>query len=243
MAASLRCAVERHRRGRPQPAYRWVPAVRVDRCRPDAARVVRRGLREPRAGGERGPVRQPVGMVGRPGLPARRRHRIASGQRAGRRGVRRSARRDQRTGRRGLPAGQRVPAGPADRSGELRRRGGSPIRSRLRRVAGDHRRDDGRASAGSYRRRRASRWPPRCAGPGDGPIPSAATTRRWLGSAASSSCMSSRAAAWSISIGRWAWPATSGPMGGGGSTSPVRPTMPGPPEWPTAAMRCSAPRR
>ena len=63
-SSDLRRAVERHRRRRTRPAYRRLPAVRLDRSRPEAARVVRRRLREPRTGGQRGPVRQSVGVVG-----------------------------------------------------------------------------------------------------------------------------------------------------------------------------------
>ena len=53
---------------------------------------------------------------------------------------------------------------------------------------------------------------------------------RSTGSAASSSSTSSRAATWCTARCPWGWPAGSGPTGATASTSPGRPTMPGPPD-------------
>ena len=134
---------------------------------------------------------------GDPDADPGRRHRIASGQRARRRRVRRPARRGQRLRRDRRAAAPRVPPGPADRRGQLRRRGGRPVRRRLRRLPGDHRRADGRPGAGADRRRRrhhgrGAARAPAATRSGSAPIP-----RPWAGSAPSSSCTSSRAAGWS----------------------------------------------
>ena len=133
-----------------------------------------------------------------------------------------------------------VPAGPADRDRELRRRGRRPVRGRLRRIPGDHRRPAGRPRPRSARQRRGvdGRGHDRGRPP---PGRTWASTRKpSAGSGSSWNCTSSRAAAWSTRTSRWASAPASGRTAGGGSTSPVRPTMPAPPGWRTATTPCSA---
>ena len=67
---------------------------------------------------------------------------------AGRRRLRRAARRRLRLRGPRRAARARGPPGPADRRGHLRRRGGRPVRRRLRRVPADHRRARRRPGAG-----------------------------------------------------------------------------------------------
>ena len=208
--------------------------------RPRAARVVRRRGGRARAGPGRGPDGQPVGLVGRSRSVPGRGHRLASGQRARRRCVRRPAGRGQCLRRDRCAARPGVPARPADRRRQLRRRGGGPVRRRLRRLPGDHRRAARRTGAGPDRRRRSQHGRRsargRPAARGLRPRPGGAGPDRPV----SSNCTSSRAAAWSIAVERSAWPATSGRTGGGGSTCPGWPTTPAPPGWRIARTRCSA---
>ena len=71
---------------------------------------------QPRTGPDHRPDGQPVGVVGRPGRDTGSRHRLAPGQRARRRRVRRPARGGQRLRRPGSPAGT-TDSCRADRSG------------------------------------------------------------------------------------------------------------------------------
>ena len=116
----------------------------------------------------------------------------------------------------------------------LRRRGGRPVRRRLRRVPAAHRRARPRPRPGADRRRRRRRWPRRCRPP----ALDAAHARPGRRGApadrhASSSCTSSRAAGSSTRrrVGRR--PRRSGRTAAGGSTSAAGPTTPAPPGWPT----------
>ena len=116
--------------------FAWTPR------RPDLPRVVRRRGGAARARPRGRPQRQPVGLVGRPGRrrPGRR-HRQPPRLGAGRRRVRRPARRRvARSPRVDLLREPRRRPGAAARRGELHRRGGRAVRHRLRRVAAAHRR-------------------------------------------------------------------------------------------------------
>ena len=131
--AQDRADAGRHREGRPRRRDRRLPPVRVDRRGHGAPRVVRRRGRGPRHGRRRGRQRQPAGLD-----QARSRcaaARLAPRLGAGRRSLRRPARRGVRL-RRARPHSH---ARAADRRRELRRRGGRPVRHRLRRVAAGHR--------------------------------------------------------------------------------------------------------
>ena len=106
-----------------------------------------------------GPRRQPVGVVGRPGRrgggrPPRAGPRLAPGLRPRRWRVRRPARRRVRLRRAGPAGGAGVHPGPADRHRQLRRRGGCPLRHRLRGVAAADRPARPRPGPGAARRRR-----------------------------------------------------------------------------------------
>ena len=167
-----------------------------------------------------------------------RRHRVAPGLGARRRGVRRAARRRLRAGG-GRPAARARRGAVASRRGlGVRRGGGLALRAGLPRLAAGRRsRDlgDGPRAAGPRRRRppgraRARRaWTPARTGP----PPTSPTGWR-----ASSSCTWSRAATSSTAAPRWAWPARSGRTGATGSSSPARRTTPAPPGWRTGTTRC-----
>ena len=125
--------------------------------------------------------------------------RLAPGLRPRRRRVRRPARRRVRL-RRARPAGGAgVHAGPADRHRQLRRRGGCPVRHRLRGVAAADRPARPPTGPGRCATPTASPWPRRWPRPGTTRPTSAPTPRRCAGSARSSSCTSSRAGPWSTS--------------------------------------------
>src|SRR5829696_2173520 len=117
------------------PAAPRLPAVRVDIRRPGAAGVVRRRGEGPRPGRRTGPGGQPVGLVGVAVRgPAWGGGGVTPGLGAGRRRVRRTARGRVRVLRSGRAAVAGVRTGPAGRGGLLRRRGGRPLRRRLRRL-------------------------------------------------------------------------------------------------------------
>ena len=119
----------------------------------------------------------------------------------------------------------------------VRRRGGRPVRRRLRRVAAAHRRAHRRPGPRADRRRRREHG--RGAHPGRAATRarSAATTRRCAGSGRSSSCTSSRAGG-STS---WTAPSPSAPGSGrtaaGASSCRARPTTRAPPRSTTGATR------
>ena len=180
-------------------------------------------------------------LVGRPGRRrAGRRRRLPPRLGAGRRGVRRSARR-----RLGLGGGRRLArqgfsARPPDRGGLFRRRGGRPVRRRLRRVAAAHRRPRPRRRARPARRRTA-RTTPTPGAPPDATRPGSARIREAAASGRPFRRTARRA-------GPWPGRPRSGGRGGrrgsgrtaaGGSTSPAGPTTPAPPAWATATTRCS----
>ncbi len=184
------------------PADRGLPAVRLDRRGPDPAGVVRRCGAGPRPRGDPGPGRQPVGLVGRPGpgrprRPAGAGHRQPPRLRAGRRTVRRAARRGLGPGRDRGAAGRGFRTGPAGRGRELRRRGGRAVRRRLRRLAADDRGVGRRPGSGPARRRRPDDGRPGWPRPASTPTRSVRIRLRCNGSGPSSSCTSSRAEVWS----------------------------------------------
>ena len=188
--------------GRSRRFDRRVPALRLDRRRPDLPEWFAGERRGRGLDLDRRPQRQPVGLVGRPRpRRPRRRHRQPPRLGARRRRVRRPARGRRRPSRRSTCCGAtgfapRRPVGVVN----FDRRGGRAVRHRLRRLAPAHRRARRRPGARRCATTTARRWPRRCRAPVATRRTSAATTRRCAGSAPSSSCTSSRAAA-SIDLG------------------------------------------
>ena len=125
--------------------HRRLPPLRPDPGGPRPARVVRRRGGRARPGPDHRPDGQPVGLVGRPGRarPASSPARIWTACPTAARTTGRSAW-SARFAALDLPARAGIRAGPPDRHRQLRRRGRRPVRGRLRRLPGDHRRDDGR---------------------------------------------------------------------------------------------------
>ena len=151
--------------------------------------------RGPRAGPDRGPDGQPVGLVGRSGRRAPGGgHRIAPGQRARRRRVRRPARRDQRASPRSTgcgPTGSPRPGRSAwcnfvDEEGA--RFGVACAGSRV--ITGANWRPIAPSASPTPT---GSAWPRRCGPPAGTERRRPGRRRRCAGSAPSSNCTSSRA--------------------------------------------------
>ena len=127
-----------------------------------------------------------------------------------------------------------VPLAPAARHRLLRRRGGRPVRRRLRRLAADHRRAGRRPGPRADRRRRHDH------GRGDGrgrPRPGRARPGRGDARAGSATFVELHVEQGRGLVDRRrrsGSPRRSGRTGAGGSTSAARPTTPAPPGWPTA---------
>ena len=170
-----------------------------------------------------------------------RRHRLPPRQRPGRRRLRRPARRRQRLRRAGRAARQGFRARPPDRRRELRRRGGRPVRRRLRRLPGHHRRHDRPTAPAALTDADGTTMAEALAAAGRDPH-SIGRDREALRRhrQPSSSCTSSRAAAWSTSTTPSPSAPTSGRTAAGGWTSPARPTTPARPGSRTATTPCSA---
>ena len=214
-----------------------LPPLRLDRAGRDAARVVRRRRPQPagwtssldRAGNQWAWWGDPDAT--RPG----RRRSAATWTRcptAARSTARSASCRPSPRSTRCAPTASHRPVRSASSTSATRRAPGSASPAPGRGCSPARWPPTGRRAL--TRRRRRRRWPRRCRGRAATRPRSAATTRRCAGSARSSSCTSSRAAAWSTSTRRSAVASAIWPHGRWRSTCPARPTTPARPGWPTA---------
>ena len=136
---------------------------------------------------------------------------------------------------------RRLRPDPPGRGRQLRRRGGRPVRRRLRRLPGHHRRARGRPGPRPHRPRRRDDGRGDARAPAATRPPSAATTRRSrrIGAFVELHVEQGRAPRRPRPLRR-ASAATSGRTAAGGSTCPARPTTPAPPRSTTARTPCSA---